>query len=85
MAVLNEDGFLGDRMIVNWLYKPYFDVRARRYRFRILNGAVARFFKFAIVREFNDETTGEFPGPAGSGRSYSRVGSGSQPDGSRST
>jgi FtsP/CotA-like multicopper oxidase with cupredoxin domain len=77
MSPLNEDGFLGDRITVNLLYKPYFNVRARRYRFRILDGAVARFFKFAIVREFNDETTGDFPGPAGSGHSYSRVGSGS--------
>ncbi len=73
MANLNEDGFLGDRMTVNWLYEPYLDVRARRYRFRILNGAVARFFKFALVRQHNDEVTGEFPGPAGSGVSYDRI------------
>ena len=73
MFPLNEDGFLGDRMTVNWLYKPYFNVRARRYRFRILDGAVARFFKFAIVREFNDATSGTFPGPAGSNKSYSRI------------
>ena len=70
---LHEDGFLADRMTVNWLYKPYFDVRARRYRLRILDGSVARFFKNAIVREFNDATTGDFPGPAGSNKSYSRV------------
>ncbi len=43
------DGFLADRMTVNWAYKPYLQVRARRYRFRILNGAVSRFFKIAIV------------------------------------
>ena len=73
MAPLNEDGFLGDRMTVNWLYKPYMDVRARRYRFRILDGAVARFFKFALVREFNDATSGDFAGPANSNKSYSRV------------
>ncbi|MEW5852864.1 MAG: Ig-like domain-containing protein [Myxococcota bacterium] len=45
----NLDGFLGDVMTVNFLYKPYLDVRARRYRFRILNGAVSRYFKIAIV------------------------------------
>jgi FtsP/CotA-like multicopper oxidase with cupredoxin domain len=73
MAVLNEDGFLGDRMTVNWLYKPYLDVRSRRYRFRILNGSVARWFKIAIVREYNNATTGEFPGPAGSNKSYDRI------------
>ncbi|MDH3586746.1 MAG: copper oxidase, partial [Gammaproteobacteria bacterium] len=33
--IFNKDGFLGDRMLVNWLYKPYFDVRQRKYRFRI--------------------------------------------------
>ena len=77
MAPLNEDGFLGDRMTVNWLYKPYLDVRARKYRFRVLNGAVARFFKHALVREFNDTpqtgVQGDFPGPVGSNKSYSRI------------
>ncbi len=71
---LHTDGFLGDRMTVNWLYEPYFDVRARKYRFRILNGAVARFFKFAIVREYDDPNTGQFPGgTANPGKSYDRV------------
>jgi len=69
----NTDGFLGDRMTVNWLWDPYLDVRARRYRFRMLNGAVSRFYKIAIVREFDDATTGDMPGPAGSNKSYSRI------------
>ncbi len=69
---LNEDGFLGDRMTVNWLYEPYLDVRPRRYRFRILNGAVARFFKFALVEQVTGNG-GAFPGPAGSNVSYNRV------------
>ncbi len=47
--IFNTDGFLGDRVTVNWLYKPYFEVRARRYRFRILNGSVSRYYKIAIV------------------------------------
>jgi FtsP/CotA-like multicopper oxidase with cupredoxin domain len=47
--VFNKDGFLGDRMTVNWAYKPYLDVRARRYRFRILNGSVSRYVKIAIA------------------------------------
>ena len=42
-------GFLGDHVLTNWQYHPYLDVRARKYRFRILNGAVARYFKFALV------------------------------------
>ena len=49
--IFNTDGFLGDRMTVNWEYKPYLDVRARRYRFRMLNGAVSRNIKVAVVKE----------------------------------
>lgn len=47
--IFNTDGFLGDRAVVNWLYKPYMNVRARRYRFRLLNGSVSRLWKIAIV------------------------------------
>ncbi|MGE0743193.1 MAG: multicopper oxidase family protein [Hyphomonadaceae bacterium] len=47
--IFDRDGFLGDRMTVNWVWNPYMEVRARRYRFRILNGAVARYFKIAVV------------------------------------
>ncbi|MGI9334739.1 MAG: multicopper oxidase domain-containing protein, partial [Gammaproteobacteria bacterium] len=49
--IFNLDGFMGDRMTVNWLYKPYFEVRARRYRFRILNASVSRYFTLALVDE----------------------------------
>lgn len=42
------DGFIGDRMTVNLVDNPYFEVEARRYRFRILNAAVSRFFKLAL-------------------------------------
>jgi FtsP/CotA-like multicopper oxidase with cupredoxin domain len=59
-------------MTVNFLYKPYFDVRARKYRFRILNGSVSRIMAIGLVAERNDEL-GELPGPAGSGKSYDRV------------
>jgi len=45
----NLRGFIGDVMTVNWLYKPYLDVRARKYRFRLLNGSVSRYFKIAMV------------------------------------
>jgi len=67
----NTDGFLGDRMTVNWLFDPYVDVRARRYRFRLLNGHVSRFLRNAIVVERNDNS-GEFPGEV-PGVSYDRV------------
>ena len=68
----NIDGFIGDQMMVNWLYKPYFDVRARSYRLRILNGSVSRYMKIAVVREVRGNG-GEFRGPQGSGVSYNRV------------
>jgi len=44
------DGFLGDTMTVNFQYAPYLDVRARRYRLRILNACVARYVKLGLVR-----------------------------------
>ncbi len=46
--IFNFDGFVGDRMMVNLLHKPFFEVEARKYRFRILNGSVSRFFKVAL-------------------------------------
>ena len=46
--IFNLDGFLGDVMTVNACYKPYFEVEARKYRFRILNASVSRFFKIAF-------------------------------------
>ena len=49
--IFNLDGFLGDRITVNWAYKPYMDVRARRYRFRILNASVSRYYKIAVVTQ----------------------------------
>ncbi|MFZ6050183.1 multicopper oxidase family protein [Pseudomonas sp. CR3202] len=48
MNIFDFDGFLGDVMTVNLAYKPFFEVERRKYRFRILNGAVARFFKLAF-------------------------------------
>jgi FtsP/CotA-like multicopper oxidase with cupredoxin domain len=36
-------------MTTNLVYNPFFDVERRKYRFRILNGAVARFFKIALA------------------------------------
>lgn len=47
--IFNLDGFLGDRITVNWQYKPYMNVRARRYRLRVLNGSVSRYFKITLV------------------------------------
>ena len=46
--IFNFDGFLGDQTTVNLVYKPFFEVERRKYRFRILNSSVARFFKIAL-------------------------------------
>ncbi|HET8744160.1 MAG TPA: multicopper oxidase domain-containing protein [Ramlibacter sp.] len=68
----NTDGFIGDQLLTNWQYKPVLDVRARKYRFRILNGSVSRYLSIAIVAEVPGNS-GELKGPAGSGVTYSRV------------
>ena len=46
--IFDTDGFLGDMMTVNLVYKPYFEVERRKYRFRILNAGVGRYFKVAM-------------------------------------
>jgi FtsP/CotA-like multicopper oxidase with cupredoxin domain len=71
--IFNKDGFLGDRMLVNWLYKPYLDVRQRKYRFRILNGSVARYFKLALVQEVQGHRKGEIRGRRSQGVSWNRI------------
>jgi manganese oxidase len=38
---------------VNLVYKPFFEVEARKYRFRILNASVSRFFKIALCDSSN--------------------------------
>ena len=59
-------------MLTNWLWMPYFDVRARQYRLRLLNGSVARYMRFALVREV-EGSGGQMAGRPGSGVSYDRA------------
>jgi len=54
MDIFQFDGFLGDLMTVNLIYKPFFEVERRKYRFRILNASVSRFFKVAIADANNN-------------------------------
>jgi FtsP/CotA-like multicopper oxidase with cupredoxin domain len=70
--IFNLDGFIGDRILTNWLWNPYLEVRARRYRFRFLDASTSRFFTIALVRQVAGES-GEMPGPPDSGVSYERV------------
>jgi FtsP/CotA-like multicopper oxidase with cupredoxin domain len=46
--IFDFDGFVGDLMTVNLAYRPYFNVERRKYRFRILNASVGRFYKLAL-------------------------------------
>jgi FtsP/CotA-like multicopper oxidase with cupredoxin domain len=69
----NADGFIGDRLTVNWQWAPTVDVRSRRYRFRILNGSVSRYFTLALVAECAGASTCPMAGPPRSGKSYKRV------------
>ena len=46
--IFDFDGFLGDVMCVNLTYKPFFEVERRKYRFRILNASVSRFFAYGL-------------------------------------
>ena len=48
MDILAFNGFLGDAMTVNFIYKPYFEVERRKYRFRILNASISRFLALAL-------------------------------------
>jgi FtsP/CotA-like multicopper oxidase with cupredoxin domain len=72
MNTAQHNGWMGDIMTVNWQYKPSLDVRARKYRFRFLNGSVSRIMAIGLVQEVNG-AGGEYPGPAGSGKSYNRI------------
>ena len=70
--IFNKDGFLGDQMLTNLVWKPYFDVRKRRYRLRLLNASVSRYLRIALVEQVNG-TSGEISGPQRSNVSYNRV------------
>jgi FtsP/CotA-like multicopper oxidase with cupredoxin domain len=49
--IFDSDGFCGDNLLVNFAFSPYFNVLRRKYRFRILNGCMARFVKLALVNQ----------------------------------
>ncbi|HTK11652.1 MAG TPA: multicopper oxidase [Ktedonobacteraceae bacterium] len=47
--------FFGDAIVVNGKTWPYLEVEPRRYRFRILNGSNARFYKMRLVDAKNND------------------------------
>lgn len=51
---LNEDGgHLGDKYMVNGKVQPFYNVRRRRYRFRLLNMGPARHYQIFLVNPDN--------------------------------
>jgi len=52
------DGVLGDVFVVNGKAQPFFHVQRRKYRFRILNGADARWWEFRLRVQAGSVTTG---------------------------
>ncbi|MGH3581692.1 MAG: multicopper oxidase family protein, partial [Mycobacterium sp.] len=44
----NTDGTLGDRFGVNGTIQPFFPVRRRKYRLRLLNAGPSRFYQFFL-------------------------------------
>lgn len=51
--IFDTEGFLGDMLLVNHQYAPYFEVLPRKYRFRILNACVARFVRLVLADSNN--------------------------------
>jgi len=45
---LDHDGFLGDTWFVNGVVQPFLEVQRRKYRFRLLNGSNARYYKLYV-------------------------------------
>lgn len=44
----NLDGILGDKFMANGKIQPFFRVRPRKYRLRLLNGGPSRFYEFFL-------------------------------------
>jgi FtsP/CotA-like multicopper oxidase with cupredoxin domain len=47
----DPEGAVGDQFLVNGVVQPYFNVEARKYRFRMCNGNTTRFFEMYLADE----------------------------------
>src|SRR5215472_6417635 len=63
--IFTTDGFLGDVPLVNFAYAPFFEVLPRKYRFRILNACMSRFFQFGLADESGNTVPIQFIGNDG--------------------
>jgi len=55
----DNEGFLGNHFLINGKVQPYFRVEGRKYRFRLLNGSMARYFEICLTdeRDLNHDFT----------------------------
>ncbi|MFT6098779.1 MAG: FtsP/CotA-like multicopper oxidase with cupredoxin domain [Arenicella sp.] len=63
-AVFNNfytDGWLGDQVTINRTIRPFMDVEARKYRFRIVNGGPSRFYQFSLAKTADDAKNSPIP------------------------
>ncbi len=51
--LMNQDGIIGDKFLVNGRIQPFFQVKRRRYRFRWLDGGPSRFYQFHLTNPAN--------------------------------
>src|SRR5262247_350067 len=58
--IFTTDGFLGDFPLVNFAYAPFMEVLPRKYRFRILNACMSRFFQFGLADEVGNTVPFQF-------------------------
>ncbi len=49
--IFDTEGFLGDLLLVNFAYKPFFEVMPRKYRLRLLCASMSRWYKLALVNQ----------------------------------
>ena len=45
----DPEGFLGNHFLINGKVQPYFRVESRKYRFRLCNGSMARYFEMYLT------------------------------------
>jgi FtsP/CotA-like multicopper oxidase with cupredoxin domain len=57
--VLDDDGHIGDKYMVNGKIQPFFNVEKRRYRFRLLNMGPSRFYELFLTNP--DKPTQKIP------------------------
>src|SRR5438094_5512478 len=51
------DGLIGDKLLVNGVLQPFFEVQKRRYRFRVLDGGPSRFYELFLTNPDNPGQT----------------------------